>query len=57
MKVAVVGHVEWIDFVPVERVPAQGAIAVVPESWGQAGGRGRRRVGRASRGWPARARS
>jgi ribokinase len=40
VRVAVVGHVEWIDFVPVERVPESGAILVAPESWGQAAGGG-----------------
>jgi ribokinase len=38
--VAVVGHVEWIDFVPVERVPVSGEIVVVEESWGEAAGGG-----------------
>jgi ribokinase len=40
MRVGVVGHVEWIDFVPVERLPAAGDIVVAAESWGQAGGGG-----------------
>jgi ribokinase len=40
MRVAVVGHVEWIDFVPVERLPEPGEIVVAPDSWGQAGGGG-----------------
>jgi ribokinase len=40
VKAAVVGHVEWIEFVPVERVPAAGEIAHATESWEQAGGGG-----------------
>jgi ribokinase len=33
MKVAVVGHVEWIDFARVERVPLPGEIVHASESW------------------------
>jgi ribokinase len=40
MRVGVVGHVEWIDFIPVERVPVSGEIVVAGESWGEAGGGG-----------------
>jgi ribokinase len=40
MRVAVVGHVEWIDFVAVERVPAPGEIVTARESWGEAAGGG-----------------
>ncbi len=40
MKVAVVGHVEWIRFVRVEKVPAPGEIAHSTEEWEQAGGGG-----------------
>lgn len=40
MRVAVVGHVEWIRFARVERVPATGEIAHSTESWEQAGGGG-----------------
>jgi ribokinase len=40
MRAAVVGHVEWIEFVPVEHVPAAGEIAHATESWEQAGGGG-----------------
>ena len=40
MRVGVVGHVEWIDFVPVERVPGPGDIVVAPTSWGHAAGGG-----------------
>jgi ribokinase len=40
MRCAVVGHVEWIEFVPVERVPHAGEIAHAAESWEQAGGGG-----------------
>jgi ribokinase len=40
MRVAVVGHVEWIRFVRVDRVPAAGEIAHSFEDWEQAGGGG-----------------
>ena len=40
MKVAVVGHVEWIEFVRVERVPAQGEIVHAQEVWSEAAGGG-----------------
>ncbi|HEX5937702.1 MAG TPA: PfkB family carbohydrate kinase [Actinomycetota bacterium] len=40
MRVAVVGHVEWITFARVERVPAAGAIAHASETWVGAGGGG-----------------
>ena len=40
MRVAVVGHVEWIRFARVEHVPATGEIAHSTESWEQAGGGG-----------------
>ena len=40
MRVGVVGHVEWIDFVAVEKVPAPGEIVQGKESWGEAGGGG-----------------
>ena len=40
MRCAVVGHVEWIEFVPVERVPRQGEIVGADESWAEAGGGG-----------------
>jgi ribokinase len=40
MRVAVCGHVEWIEFVPVERVPRQGEIVHAAESWGEAAGGG-----------------
>ena len=38
MKVAVVGHVEWIRFARVEHAPAPGEIAHSTEEWEQAGG-------------------
>jgi ribokinase len=39
MRVAVVGHVEWIEFARVEQVPAAGEIVDALESWeGPAGG-------------------
>jgi ribokinase len=40
MRVAVVGHVEWIEFARVERVPHPGEIVHAFESWQEAGGGG-----------------
>lgn len=40
MRVAVIGHVEWIRFARVDRVPAPGEIAHSFEEWEQAGGAG-----------------
>jgi ribokinase len=40
VRCAVVGHVEWIDFVPVERVPRPGEIVTTVEHWGEPGGGG-----------------
>ncbi len=40
MHVAVVGHVEWIEFARVERFPEPGAIVQATETWEQAGGGG-----------------
>lgn len=40
MNVAVVGHVEWIRFARVDRVPGAGEIAHSFEDWAQAGGGG-----------------
>ena len=40
MKVAVVGHVEWIRFARVGRHPAAGEIAHSVDDWEQAGGGG-----------------
>ena len=40
MHVAVVGHVEWIRFARVERVPGAGEIAHSTDDWEQAGGGG-----------------
>ena len=40
VRAAVVGHVEWIEFVRVERVPHAGEIVGALESWEQAGGGG-----------------
>ncbi len=37
---AVVGHVEWIDFARVRRVPAQGEIVEATASWEEVGGGG-----------------
>ncbi len=33
MRVAVAGHVEWIEFARVERVPAPGQIVHALEAW------------------------
>ena len=40
VRVAVVGHVEWIEFARVERVPVSGEIVHVLESWQEPGGGG-----------------
>jgi ribokinase len=40
MRVAVIGHVEWIRFARVERMPSSGDIAHSTEEWEQAGGGG-----------------
>jgi ribokinase len=40
VRAAVVGHVEWMEFVPVEHVPAPGEIAHAADSWQEAGGGG-----------------
>jgi ribokinase len=39
-RVAVVGHVEWIEFVRVEHVPAAGEIVTAEETWEEAAGGG-----------------
>jgi ribokinase len=40
VKAAVVGHVEWMEFVPVEHVPHPGEIVHAEESWEEAAGGG-----------------
>jgi ribokinase len=40
VKVAVVGHVEWVEFAPVERVPSPGEIIQAGTPWEEAGGGG-----------------
>ena len=40
VKAAVVGHVEWMEFVPVEHVPHPGEIVHADESWEEAAGGG-----------------
>ena len=40
MRAAVVGHVEWIEFARVERVPVAGEIVHAAESWEEAAGGG-----------------
>jgi ribokinase len=39
-RVAVVGHVEWVDFAVVSRLPHPGEILHVPEFWAEAAGGG-----------------
>ena len=39
-RVAVVGHVEWIEFARVPRLPAPGDIVHATETWQEAGGGG-----------------
>ena len=40
MQVAAVGHVEWIEFARVDRVPLAGEIVHARETWGEPGGGG-----------------
>ena len=40
MRVAVVGHVEWVEFARVDVMPRSGGIAHASEVWAQAGGGG-----------------
>jgi ribokinase len=40
VRVAVVGHVEWIEFIRVDRLPQQGEIVHALESWQEAAGGG-----------------
>jgi ribokinase len=40
MRAAVVGHMEWIEFVRVERVPRAGEIVHADEAWEEPGGGG-----------------
>ena len=40
MQVAVIGHVEWIQFARVEQVPAAGEIVTAEETWEEAAGGG-----------------
>ncbi|HJX48965.1 MAG TPA: PfkB family carbohydrate kinase, partial [Gaiellaceae bacterium] len=40
MKLAVVGHVEWVEFVRVEHVPEPGDIVHALETWEEAAGGG-----------------
>src|SRR5919197_1148785 len=40
MRCAVVGHVEWVDFVRVEHVPAPGEIVEAAETWAEPAGGG-----------------
>ena len=40
MRAAVIGHVEWVEFVRVESLPAPGEIAHATETWAEAAGGG-----------------
>ncbi|MFL5821668.1 MAG: PfkB family carbohydrate kinase [Solirubrobacteraceae bacterium] len=40
MRVAVVGHVEWVEFAHVDRVPRSGEIVHALDAWEEAGGGG-----------------
>ncbi|HXH97804.1 MAG TPA: PfkB family carbohydrate kinase, partial [Gaiellaceae bacterium] len=40
MQLAVVGHVEWVEFAHVERVPSQGEIVHALETWEEPAGGG-----------------
>jgi ribokinase len=40
VRCAVVGHVEWVDFVPVERVPEAGEILTTNDYWAEPAGGG-----------------
>jgi ribokinase len=40
MRLAVVGHVEWVEFARVPRLPARGEIVHVTDSWAEPGGGG-----------------
>ena len=40
MRVAVIGHVEWVQFARVERVPLAGEIIHAGETWEEPGGAG-----------------
>jgi ribokinase len=40
VRVAVVGHVEWVEFARVDAVPRAGEIVHASDTWGQAGGGG-----------------
>jgi ribokinase len=49
VKVAVVGHVEWIQFARVERVPLPGEIVHATEAWEEPGGGGAVAAGQLAR--------
>lgn len=49
MRVAVVGHVEWIEFAKVERVPAPGEIVHALDVWQEPGGGGAVAAGQVAR--------
>ena len=39
-RVAVVGHVEWVDFIPVERMPRRGEVVHAQGGFARAAGGG-----------------
>jgi ribokinase len=40
MRMAVVGHIEWVDFVPVDHIPRRGEVLDAPGGFTRAGGGG-----------------
>ena len=40
MRTAVVGHVEWVEFARVKRMPLSGEIVQAGEAWSEAAGGG-----------------
>ena len=40
MRLAVVGHVEWVEFLSVPHLPAAGEIVHATDSWAEPGGGG-----------------
>jgi ribokinase len=40
MRVAVVGHVEWVEFARVQELPRAGEIVHATETWAEAAGGG-----------------
>ncbi len=42
MRLAVIGHVEWVEFARVDTLPGPGEIAHASETWAEAAGGGAR---------------